>query len=374
MKALLGSRSFRRDPLTFVVRSHDRHGDFFTLPDRTLCVADPETALTILRDVDRNYGSESDFFATPAGRVRSRAAQVAIGREARQLLARHARSNLRRLTADAAALPSVTEWPRAGDRLLLHHLRGALAHDDRPGDLPVVVRTVAERGFLVRPRGAIPQAVHRRTRSRIVDRIADTATARRRSEPPSPDCADLLDVVLHNAPEASPRTASAIYLMLLRSSVAPISHTVSWALDLLARSTTPTPHRADFVVKESLRLWPVAWFLGRTARRSHHVARHRIGPGDTVAVCSYLVHRHPRHWSEPNSFRPERWETDLPGPFIPFGSGPLACAGTSVALSLATALLDGVATGHHLRARAGSRPHVEGIVAHPPFLVERRTH
>jgi cytochrome P450 len=51
------------------------------------------------------------------------------------------------------------------------------------------------------------------------------------------------------------------------------------------------------------------------------------------------LHRHPRYWDEPHAFRPERFDSELPGhrpvtkgAYIPFGSGIRRCIGDQLAL------------------------------------------
>jgi cytochrome P450 len=61
-----------------------------------------------------------------------------------------------------------------------------------------------------------------------------------------------------------------------------------------------------------------------------------------------VIHRDPRFFPEPDSFRPERWlgglEKRLPrGAFIPFGLGGRKCIGASFAMLEATLLLATIA-------------------------------
>jgi cytochrome P450 len=57
----------------------------------------------------------------------------------------------------------------------------------------------------------------------------------------------------------------------------------------------------------------------------------------------WVVHRDPRFWDDPETFRPERWSEprmkDLPHfAYFPFGGGPRVCVGNNFAL-LETALI-----------------------------------
>ena len=57
--------------------------------------------------------------------------------------------------------------------------------------------------------------------------------------------------------------------------------------------------------------------------------------GSTVLVNSYLLHRDPRHFDEPNKFNPERFLPGKPKPpsftYIPFSAGSRNCIGSKFA-------------------------------------------
>ncbi|MDO5657924.1 MAG: cytochrome P450 [Paracoccus sp. (in: a-proteobacteria)] len=103
------------------------------------------------------------------------------------------------------------------------------------------------------------------------------------------------------------------------------------ALDLTAR-----------IVNESLRLYPPAAFLSRTAREADRLGAREIRPGDTVMLPIYALHRSKLHWDEPDAFRPARFAPDVTRDrfaFLPFGAGPRICIGASFALQEAVIIL-----------------------------------
>ncbi len=131
--------------------------------------------------------------------------------------------------------------------------------------------------------------------------------------------------------------------------------TLTWAIYLLARhsearamvqdelahqvgSRTPTvrdlPQLCFLrqVVEETLRLYPPVWLLPRRAIAADRIRGFDIPAGSEVLVHVYGMHRHPRLWPEPESFRPDRFRqrgaenTPLRG-FMPFGIGARACIG-----------------------------------------------
>lgn len=98
------------------------------------------------------------------------------------------------------------------------------------------------------------------------------------------------------------------------------------------------------VVKESLRLYPPAYFYSREAVAEAEVGGYRIPRGSLVHFVPYLVHRDPRWFEQPGEFLPDRFlperEEQLP-PFayFPFGGGPHVCIGKPFAMMEAVLIL-----------------------------------
>ncbi len=88
----------------------------------------------------------------------------------------------------------------------------------------------------------------------------------------------------------------------------------------------------DKVVKETLRLYPPAWFGPRRARKEFSIYGHRIPANTHVAYCSWMTHRMPEIFENPEAFRPERFSDENyraleSGAYVPFGRGPRTCIG-----------------------------------------------
>jgi cytochrome P450 len=91
------------------------------------------------------------------------------------------------------------------------------------------------------------------------------------------------------------------------------------------------------VAKESLRLYPPAFGLGREAIEDCVVGGFRMPKGTQVFMFQWVTHRDPRYFREPNEFRPERWTEEFSNSlpkyaYFPFGGGPRFCIGSSFAL------------------------------------------
>jgi cytochrome P450 len=72
-----------------------------------------------------------------------------------------------------------------------------------------------------------------------------------------------------------------------------------------------------------------------------------------VLLSPYLLHRHPRYWSDPDTFKPERFsaEQEATRPrfaYMPFAAGPRHCIGEAFALYEMLVHLYKVARRYHL--------------------------
>lgn len=91
------------------------------------------------------------------------------------------------------------------------------------------------------------------------------------------------------------------------------------------------------IVKESMRLYPPAYGLGREAIRDCEIGGFYVPPGTQVFMFQWATHRDPRFFDEPLRFNPERWTTEFESQlpkyaYYPFGAGPRVCVGASFAM------------------------------------------
>ncbi|HEY6292601.1 MAG TPA: cytochrome P450 [Terriglobia bacterium] len=111
----------------------------------------------------------------------------------------------------------------------------------------------------------------------------------------------------------------------------------------------------DRVLKESLRLYPPAWGIGRETLEGFEAGGYRLPAGTNVFISPWVTHRDPRFFPHPERFDPDRWQNDsirqgtLPRfAYFPFGGGPRVCVGAGFAQMESTLLLAAIAQGFRL--------------------------
>ncbi|HET9256155.1 MAG TPA: cytochrome P450 [Pseudonocardiaceae bacterium] len=133
------------------------------------------------------------------------------------------------------------------------------------------------------------------------------------------------------------------------------------------------------VVTETLRVYPPAWTLARTATTDTHLGGHRIPAGSILFYSPYLLHHLPELYPDPDRFDPGRWtDGHRASPpreaFIPFAAGARKCIGDTFALTEATLALATLAARWRLRLPPGGRVHpARSVLLHPRGLRMRAT-
>ncbi len=86
------------------------------------------------------------------------------------------------------------------------------------------------------------------------------------------------------------------------------------------------------VVKESLRLYPPAWYATRRTDRDVELGGYPVPKGITVVMDIWAVQHDARFYPDPETFRPERWTEEFTRglhkfAYLPFGIGARRCIG-----------------------------------------------
>ena len=146
---------------------------------------------------------------------------------------------------------------------------------------------------------------------------------------------------------------------------------LSWALYLLSRnagaeeklheevdrvladrlpcvSDLPSLPFIESVIKETMRLYPPAWSVARTAINEFELEGYEMPAGSNIVMSQWIMHRDQRFFPEPEKFDPDRWTTsacqNLPRfAYFPFGGGPRQCIGASFAMTEVVLILASIA-------------------------------
>lgn len=99
------------------------------------------------------------------------------------------------------------------------------------------------------------------------------------------------------------------------------------------------------IITETLRLYPPVWMFTRQTTADTELGGHRLPAGTTLVLSSYLLQHRPDLFSDPEEFRPERWENSNPprDAYMPFSAGARKCMGDSFAMTEAVLVLASVA-------------------------------
>jgi cytochrome P450 len=94
----------------------------------------------------------------------------------------------------------------------------------------------------------------------------------------------------------------------------------------------PKLQYTEKVLRESMRLYPPVWTIGRHVENDYSVAGYTIPAGSSILMSQYVMHHNPKYYDQPEQFNPDRWteefKTHLPRfSYFPFGGGIRGCIG-----------------------------------------------
>lgn len=227
-------------------------------------------------------------------------------------------------------------------------------------------------------------------------RVADAAIEKRRQDG-AKDVPDLLDLLLDGMDPETKRQMNAAELRdnLLTFIVAgheTTALTLAWALYLCAfdqnvqeklhaEASTALNGRiagpddigrlpfCEQVIKETLRLYPPASFISRTAQAPDTLCGREIKRKDTVMLPIYALQRNAKLWPEPDAFRPERFAKGTKYDrfaWLPFGDGPRVCIGAHFAMVEAQIILASLISRYRFTPVLGKDPVPEMVLTLRP--------
>ena len=373
---------FRADPLAFLARAARDYGDVVEIrlgPERMLILARSEDIEDVL--VTRPECFRKSKIIRVVGRlVLGDALDATDGerwRRQRRFAVPAFRPQRLAAYADVAAAEAATMFAgwqdgetRAFDRDMLRLMLtinaqvfcGATLGAERDAIADGMVRALA--GFAQRLTGGVPTPdwlpapsnLRMRRGMAPIHRFVRRLIAERRAT--GGDGEDLLSTLLRSRDEAGrPCMTDGVLVDELSVMFALGAHqealALSWAAWLLARHADVAsrlrdeagevlaghvPTLADLprlpyvaaVIDETLRLYPPFFLVVRESRIDGEIGGRRLDKGTSIGLCSWVTHRHPRYFAEPDAFRPERWLDGLARrlprfAYFPFGGGPRVC-------------------------------------------------
>jgi cytochrome P450 len=102
-------------------------------------------------------------------------------------------------------------------------------------------------------------------------------------------------------------------------------------------SDLPRLRYTEMIVKETLRLYPPAYAVGREPIEECEIGGYRVPRHTQIFAFQWATHRDPRYFENPDLFDPDRWTAEFSDKlpkyaYFPFGGGPRQCIGNYFAM------------------------------------------
>ena len=370
----------RKNPLEYLHAVWREHGDIAQFPvprPPSYLVNSPSGVRRVLVDNARNYSKSTiqyralslvtgEGLLTSDGdtwRGQRRILQPAFHHSALEDIGSHVSEATERVARQWAGLPigTVIDVDAFMMGAALEVVAASLMSTDLTGrssdiaaaTLEALDVVVARARVPITPPGWLPTPANRVLR-RSVARL-DAAVAEMVEARGSDSGEDLLGMLLSVRDDAGrPMAISEIRDQLVTFIVAgheTVASALGWAWGLIAahpqvgdriaqEADAVAPDRAitfaDYreltytraVIDETLRLYPPAWLITRSALGNDVIDGVHVPAGALIIMSPWLLHRHPQLWDQPDEFHPERFLSEVERfAHIPFGAGPRLCIG-----------------------------------------------
>ena len=220
----------------------------------------------------------------------------------------------------------------------------------------LVMLPAAEWLVHLRPPGLAAFVRARKRIDAVVYRMIEAHRRERR------DSGSLLDLMLAAAPERTRASEQALrdqVITIFLAGYETVANALSWTWYLLSQNPgcerrfhdeidrelqgkrpgfedVPRLRYVEMVLAESMRLYPPAWAMGRSARNDFQLGDFFLPAKTTVLISQFVTHRDSRFFPDPLRFDPERFTPEAKArrakfTYFPFGAGFRQCIGESFA-------------------------------------------
>ncbi|XRQ09890.1 cytochrome P450 [Actinomadura welshii] len=204
------------------------------------------------------------------------------------------------------------------------------------------------------------------------DEVLYAEIAERRAAADLADRADVLSVLLR-ARDGDGRAMTDLELRDALMTLIVAGHEttatgLAWAFERLVRNPRVLerltravidggdPGYLDAVIKETLRTRPVGPDMPRYTTGPVELGGYLIPAGWWVNPSATLLHNLPRHFPDPEEFRPERFLAESPPAWMPFGGGRRKCLGAQLAMLEMQAVIPAALERYRFRAAGSGAP------------------
>jgi cytochrome P450 len=207
----------------------------------------------------------------------------------------------------------------------------------------------------------------------------------------------LLDLMLDVSPDQTPASEQSLrdqVITIFLAGYETVANAISWTWYLLSQNPAceqrlhseidrellgrlptfddvPRLRYVEMVLAESLRLYPPAWAMGRSARADFRLGDFFLPAKTTVLMSQFITHRDARFFPDPLRFDPERFTLEAKSrrsklTYFPFGAGVRQCIGESFAWMEGVLLLATLAQKWKLALVPGHRVEPEPLITLRP--------
>ncbi len=158
-----------------------------------------------------------------------------------------------------------------------------------------------------------------------------------------------------------------------------VERKLSEELERVLRGRIPTPADlpqlvyTDMVLRESMRIYPPVWVIGRRALAPFRLGEYELPADTNILISQLIMHRDARYYPEPLRFDPARWSAGDPRgaslprfAYFPFGGGPRVCIGAGFGMMEAVLLLATIAQQFRVRIAPGQNVQMQPSVTLRP--------